>query len=80
MNDETPPATVHERLDRLERTLFWHKVGWGLLLAVLIAWLVPPIGQVVGLAMLFLFIGGSVVVFITAVICLLDRCFRGKAN
>jgi hypothetical protein len=72
MNEETPPSTVHERLDRLERYLFWHKVGWGLLLAVFIAWLVPPIGQVIGLAMLFLFIGGSVVVFITAVICLLD--------
>lgn len=80
MNEEIPVATVRERLERLECTLYWHKVGWGLLVAVLVAWLIPPIGHVVGFGMLFLFIGGSVVVFITAIICLLDRCFPGKPS
>jgi hypothetical protein len=80
MDEQSSPSVIDERLIRLERAVFWHKIGWGVLLAVLFAWLVPPVGAAIGLLMLFLFIGGGMVVFITSIIWLLDHLFPGKQS
>lgn len=72
--NESPPSSIDERVNRLERTVLWHKIGWSVLLAAYVAWLVPPIG----LLMVFLFIGGGMVVFITSIIWLLDRLYPGN--
>ena len=78
--DSSNHPTDSERLARLERAVFWHKVGWGILLTAFVGYLIPPIGGIIGLGLIVALIAGSVIVFITLVISLLDRIFPNKRS
>ncbi|MDB5336324.1 MAG: hypothetical protein JWN70_1943 [Planctomycetaceae bacterium] len=67
--------TDRERIARLERLVFWHNIGWAILLTLLVAYLIPPIGGMIGLVLYVSLIVGCVLVFISSVITLLDRFF-----
>lgn len=74
---KVPPiqSSVDERLTRLERTVFWHNVAWWIVATILVAYMIPPIGGILGLVLIPAVIAGAVVTFIRTVMWLLDRYF-----
>jgi 4-hydroxybenzoate polyprenyltransferase len=65
------------RIARLERSIFWLKIGLAVVMVAVVALFIPPLAAAIGLVLFAIAVGGGVVVFITAAICVLDRLFPG---
>lgn len=75
----TNQLTDRERIARLERFVYWHNVGWIILVIAFIAYLIPPIRMVLGFPLIPLIIGGAVIAFIRLVMILLDHFFASPS-
>lgn len=78
MSTETPrEPSDRERLERLERTVRWLKLGVAILLVALVLLLIPPIFAVLGFLLYVAVVGGGMIALITGIVMLLERYFPG---